>query len=597
MTSHFMPVRGERSAPTFDHDQPSTLRQYLAQLDRLFVRCKITSSLEKKDFATSFLKNDIADCWEALPEFIDPAKTYAQFTYRLLDLYNQITDRYTIHDLARLVSDHVQTGIQSLQDLGAFHLRYNTISAYLIEQDFLSSREQAQQYLRVFDAAQQSQIDLRLQIKYPQHSPTRLHSINTMFEAARWILRIPTAQNAIPTHLTASAVLPTVPTRTAAIPTIPITPQAFDSLSSKSAFVTTQQLNAILSTVSQIVVAAIHDSNTIQSIKPSSPIVPVSARSSLTSSPAVSIPIASTSAPTTITSVSLPTRPTAAASIPTVPTIVTASLTETEIRAAEHCYKQTKCVHYMVPVAPALTTIASNLRQPILQNPVAPIAIRSKLPLVVKSPPSTVALVDSPLLPSHSTCCRALSSSFSPLIIAPHIAAPVVLAFHAADSVVPVTSYTALVEPSSIAIVAPITITPTVTLAHPCIAPVVKPVVVHSSSSIALVTPPVVTQIVPPIVAPIVPPIVALETLPIVSLILSPSIVTSSPIIPIVAPIVSLAPSSPIEPPQKILPTLIVPAVTSYVLVALARILALLSLRQPPYKRNHARLKYTHLEF
>jgi len=189
-----MPVRGERSAPTFDHDQPSTLRQYLAQLDRLFVRCAITSSLEKKDFATSFLKNDIADCWEALPEFIDPAKTYAQFTYRLLDLYNQITNRYTIHDLARLVSDHVQTGIRSLQDLGAFHLRYNTISAYLIGQDFLSSREQSQQYLRVFDAAQQSQIDLRLQIEYPQHSPTRLHSIDTIFEAARWILRVPTAQ-------------------------------------------------------------------------------------------------------------------------------------------------------------------------------------------------------------------------------------------------------------------------------------------------------------------------------------------------------------------------------------------------------------------
>jgi hypothetical protein len=71
MTSHYMPVRGERSAPTFDHDQPSTLRQYFAQLDRLFVRCAITSDLEKKDYATSFLKSDIADCWEALPEFTD----------------------------------------------------------------------------------------------------------------------------------------------------------------------------------------------------------------------------------------------------------------------------------------------------------------------------------------------------------------------------------------------------------------------------------------------------------------------------------------------------------------------------------------------
>ena len=76
-----MPFRGERSAPIFDHDQPSTLRQYFAQLDRLFVRCAITSDLEKKDYATSFLKSDIADCWEALPEFTDTAKTYPQFQY------------------------------------------------------------------------------------------------------------------------------------------------------------------------------------------------------------------------------------------------------------------------------------------------------------------------------------------------------------------------------------------------------------------------------------------------------------------------------------------------------------------------------------
>src|SRR6266545_8246601 len=106
--TNYMPVHGEHRAPIFDHEQPSMLRQYFAQLDRLFARCAITSDLEKKDYATSFPKGDIAECWEALPEFIDPAKTYAQFKHRLLDLYNQITDRYAIYDLERLVSDHIQ---------------------------------------------------------------------------------------------------------------------------------------------------------------------------------------------------------------------------------------------------------------------------------------------------------------------------------------------------------------------------------------------------------------------------------------------------------------------------------------------------------
>ncbi len=145
--TNYMPVHGEHRAPIFDHEQPSMLRQYFAQLDRLFTRCAITSDLEKKDFATSFLEADIADCWEALPEFINATKMYAQFRYRLFDLYNQITDRYSLHNLARLIADQNSSGIQSLQELSTFHLRYNMISLYLIDQGILSSHKQSQQYL------------------------------------------------------------------------------------------------------------------------------------------------------------------------------------------------------------------------------------------------------------------------------------------------------------------------------------------------------------------------------------------------------------------------------------------------------------------
>src|SRR6266540_4199859 len=80
----YMPVYGERSAPVFEHDQPRTLRQYFAQLNRLFAQCTITTDLEKKDFATSFLNADIAEFWEALPEFISTTTTYLQFRYRVL---------------------------------------------------------------------------------------------------------------------------------------------------------------------------------------------------------------------------------------------------------------------------------------------------------------------------------------------------------------------------------------------------------------------------------------------------------------------------------------------------------------------------------
>jgi len=82
------------------------------------------------------------------------------------------------------------------------------------------------------------------------------------------------------------------------------------SLLRDSTFVKTQQLDRILSSVSKIIAAAIASSNIVQTDYVANPIVPASAKSMHT-----------VVVPTTI----------ASTSIPTVPTIVTASLTETEI--------------------------------------------------------------------------------------------------------------------------------------------------------------------------------------------------------------------------------------------------------------------------
>jgi len=260
MTTPFMPFRGERSAPIFDHNQPSTLRRYFVQLDRLFVRCAIASSIEKKEYATSFLKGDIAECWEALPEFIDPTnlKTYAQFTYRLLDLYNQITDRYTVHDLESLVSNRIQSSIRSLEDLSEFHLRFNAISKYLLNLDLLSLREQSQLYLQAFDAMCQSQIDFRLQIKYPHRSPSLPHTIDAIFEAAQWILRIPTTQSSSAMPLMHSPVI-SITERTLfdpiAIQTTPERPSATPA--SNSGHIKSDELTAMLRSISATIIESL----------------------------------------------------------------------------------------------------------------------------------------------------------------------------------------------------------------------------------------------------------------------------------------------------------------------------------------------------
>ena len=71
-------------------------------------------SLEKKTHTTSFLECDLAEDWEALPEFSDEKKTYLDFKSRLFDLYNLNIPRYNICDLKRLVSGHFGSALDLL---------------------------------------------------------------------------------------------------------------------------------------------------------------------------------------------------------------------------------------------------------------------------------------------------------------------------------------------------------------------------------------------------------------------------------------------------------------------------------------------------
>src|SRR6266511_2864396 len=552
----YMPVYRERSAPVFKHDQPRTLRQYFVQLDRLFAQCTITTNLEKKDFATSFLNADIAEFWEALPEFISTTTTYLQFRYRVLDLYNQITNRYTIHDLERLVSDHVQSGIRSPQDLSAFHLRYNAISMFLIEQGFLSSREQTQHYLRAFDAAHQSQIELRLQIKYPQHPPSTPYPIDAIFDAAQWILRVPATPRTFPTLSTPTAAL------------LPIS-----SLSSDSAFVKTAQIDAILSTTSHIVAAAVSQPDTVQKRTEHrvSPIVPVSATSAriVASISTSAASIASSPTRTTVASVPLSTT------LPIEPALYTTSVpasasrpTETETAAAqEHVqaleeeirqictanrYYDDKYTYprYIMPTIQAPATLPISNRPPSTFDSVPLSAPRSAsilpLPLTSYMSPSPVASSRSPAIVSISPPSK------------PAVAAAVVKAYH---PVVPVPPHSRVVIDTPSSIVAPERIryrappvasiaiatssskssssnfTPVV-LTYTVAAIVASPIVTIVTSSpivppIVTIASPIVMSPITTIVAPVVKPIVSNIAVPLVA----PPIVASSTVTIVASPI------------------------------------------------------------
>jgi hypothetical protein len=197
-----MPLQGKRSAPTFDQSQPNDIVRYFKQLELLFDRGQIVEA-NKKSYITFYVSTEVVDSWKVLPKFSNDNKTYANFRDRLLEIYNQVTSKYILSDLDRIIGERQRLGMKSLQDLTEFHLRFNSISSYLKSNSLLSSREQSQAYLRVFDEALQSRITMRLQIQLPTQHPSQPYNIKQIYEAAKWILQgVPSALTPFPTYST-----------------------------------------------------------------------------------------------------------------------------------------------------------------------------------------------------------------------------------------------------------------------------------------------------------------------------------------------------------------------------------------------------------
>jgi hypothetical protein len=208
-----MPLRGERSAPTFDKSKPNELARYFRQLETLFTRCGIERDDEKKEYAATYVKAEVAETWEALPEYSDEDKTFAEFKERLFEVYNQVSLRYILLDLDRLIDERQRIGMRSFQDLSEFHLSFNAMASYLTKNELISKWERSQAYLRVFDEALQNKILMCLQITLPNHHPALPYEINSVYDAAKWVLQgvpniVGVTTAATPSYMASSTVVP-----------------------------------------------------------------------------------------------------------------------------------------------------------------------------------------------------------------------------------------------------------------------------------------------------------------------------------------------------------------------------------------------------
>ena len=191
MATFYMPARGERAAPSFDNTKPRELIRFFEELEYLFTRADLKDETEKKKHVLRYVDFDIEQIWKTFPEFSDATKTYLNFKAAILVHYPDASGDYvySLRDMDLLIGERQRLGISNTVDLADYHLKFLAITSWLIQKQQLGTLEQQRGYLRGFQPRLLAAINNRLQMKDPDHHPNIPHTVQDVYEAARFILQ------------------------------------------------------------------------------------------------------------------------------------------------------------------------------------------------------------------------------------------------------------------------------------------------------------------------------------------------------------------------------------------------------------------------
>jgi len=186
-----MPARGERAAPSFDRTKPRELVRFFEELEYLFDRAALTKEEEKKKHVLRYVEFEVEQIWKNFSEYTDATKTYKDFKSAILVHYPDASGDYvySLRDMDLLTGERQRLGISNTLDLADYHLKFLSITSWLIEKKQLGTLEQERGYLRAFQPRLLAAINNRLQMKDPDHHPNIPHTIQDVYEAARFILQ------------------------------------------------------------------------------------------------------------------------------------------------------------------------------------------------------------------------------------------------------------------------------------------------------------------------------------------------------------------------------------------------------------------------
>jgi hypothetical protein len=142
MATPMLPL-GHGSTPKFTPDVPRELQRYFKELELLFGPAQVVDDTEKTKHTCRYIDIDMADLWEAIPEF-NITKPFDKFKSTIFKLYPGSESKYkwTIADMDKLV-EQLQMSILDISDLGNYYQVFYTITKSSLTKNQISEAEQS----------------------------------------------------------------------------------------------------------------------------------------------------------------------------------------------------------------------------------------------------------------------------------------------------------------------------------------------------------------------------------------------------------------------------------------------------------------------
>jgi hypothetical protein len=185
-----LPLRGSHGAPHFD-GTPIHLNRFFTDIDLVYDLAggAAPTPEERIRQCKYYLDNDTFMLWDGV---LAPAAGFTWDTFkaaiRLLYPGCEGGRLYSVRDLERFVSDAAARGVYTRGDLGEYFREFMRIAGHLRAQGRIEQGELNRLYIQGFGQITRAKVESRLQITQPNHHPEDPYAMDTVQEAATFLL-------------------------------------------------------------------------------------------------------------------------------------------------------------------------------------------------------------------------------------------------------------------------------------------------------------------------------------------------------------------------------------------------------------------------